>query len=85
MIEPTKHEDLKQNLLVIGGEILKTIRKDSLNVEDIYQEVKSELKESSLEIFYDAITLLWLLDFIKVNQGLIQLNKLDDVSEKTLF
>ena len=85
MIEPTKHEDLKQNLLVIGGEIIRVIKHQSMNIEDAYQQVKKTLSECSLDHFYDSVTFLWMLNFIQINQGILQLNKKENVSQETLF
>ena len=85
MIEPTKHEQLKQNLLVIGSEIINVVRNSPANIEDIYQKFKINSSESPLEKLYDALTFLWLLDFITIENGLVSLNIKKDVSEKTLF
>jgi uncharacterized membrane protein len=85
MIEPTKHEQLKQNILVIGSEIIRFIRNSPANLEEVYQLFKKDYNESQIDKFYDAITFLWLLNFIHIEDGLISLTRPYDVSEKTLF
>jgi hypothetical protein len=85
MIEPTKHERLKQNVLVVGSEIIRVVRNAPYNIEEVYQLFKKEYRELDLDKFYDALTFLWLFDFIKIEDGLISLTRPYNVSEKTLF
>lgn len=86
MIYPTKHEDLKQNLLVIGSEIIKAVRYSDHNIEEVYQLSKQELNQITLDSYYDALTFLWLMGFIEIQEGVIVIKKsIKDVSQETLF
>jgi hypothetical protein len=85
MILPTKHEDLKQNLLVVGSEIIKAVRHESENLEEVFQLLKKNRIDASLEKFHDALTLLWLLNFIELENGIIKIIRSQNVSEKDLF
>lgn len=63
MILPTKHQDLSNNILVLGADILHFLKKESLTPEEIFQKLKTE-KNITLEYLFDAITFLWLIDAV---------------------
>lgn len=81
MLIPTKHQDLKSNTLVIGADILFYLKNDELNLEELFKKVRVE-KNIDLDIFFDAITFLWLIDaVIFSDNNLSKKNKKDDIKE----
>lgn len=77
MIIPTKHENLENNILVLGADILFYLRKDNLTIEELYQKIRLE-KNINLDSFYDTITFLWMIQSIKFFKG--KISKLSDDS-----
>lgn len=63
MLLPTKHQDLNNNILVLGADILYLLKKDSYTPEEIFQKLKNE-KNVTLEYLFDALTFLWLIESI---------------------
>jgi hypothetical protein len=63
MLFPTKHENLNNNLLVIGAEIISLLRKQPYNVEELYQMLKKE-KGINLDQYFNCLTFLWLADIL---------------------
>lgn len=75
MLLPTKHENLKKNTLVLGAEVLRFMKNHGESpIEDIFQNLK-ERYEISIDIFYDVIVFLWMVDFINLNDSNLSLNK----------
>lgn len=75
MLVPTKHENLNKNTLVLGGEIIKYLKlQGDSSIEAVFQYIKDR-HDISIEKFYDTITYLWLIDFIKLSEAALQLNK----------
>lgn len=72
MLIPTKHENLNQNIMVIGANILLHLKKKNLNIEILFQKIKSE-KTISLEQFYNTLLFLWLAELIDHEDYLISL------------
>lgn len=74
MIKPNKHEDLNYNILVLGADIIKLLKEESLTIEDVYQKIKHN-KEINLERVFDALLFLFIYNFIDIQNGLITLIK----------
>ncbi|MFN7160906.1 MAG: hypothetical protein ACK4NC_04845 [Candidatus Gracilibacteria bacterium] len=67
MLIPSKHEALSNNTLVLGALVLKKIKKDTFNIEDLFQNlIKSNL--ISLDDYYDTLSFLWCADLIEVKK-----------------
>lgn len=79
MLIPSKHERLEKNLLVIGGDVLTILKKQTIwNIEELFQNLK-EMKSVNLNQYYNSITFLWLSDIIKVDKYNISLNQKNDI------
>lgn len=72
MLNPSKHELLKLNIIVLGADIISILRRKPQNVEDLYQSINRK-KELSLEKYFDVLTFLWLGGYIKVNEQQVNL------------
>lgn len=70
MIIPTKHEDLKNNMLVIGADILHELRNEDLSVEKIFQLVRKD-HNVKVELILDTLVFLWAIEAISLNEGLL--------------
>lgn len=70
MILPTKHQNLNKSPLIIGAEILSVLKKNDLTVEALFQKMRSKF-DISLELFFDSITFLWLLNSINIENQII--------------
>lgn len=66
MLIPTKYEDLNFNLLVIGSYVIKLLKKNPYNIENLFQKLKKE-HNLNLEQFFNALTFLWLAEIINVD------------------
>lgn len=64
MIIPTKYENLNKNILVIGYQITKELKRQPYNIDTLYQKIKKDIN-ISLETFYDTITFLWLSNIVE--------------------
>ena len=74
MILPTKHEDLEKNVLVLGADILREIKKQGeVSVEDGFQFLKN-LKSVGVEKYFDVILMLHMFDFIEIREEKLTLN-----------
>ena len=74
MIIPTKHENLEKNPMVLGADILFFLRNSDLTIEELYQKLKTE-KNVNLDVFYDTVTFLWIIESISFFKGKISKNK----------
>ncbi len=74
MLIPTKHEKLNRNVLVLGADLLKLLKKKEFNIEELYQKVRS-VKDISLEDFFETILFLWLNDLVLYNGSVIRLQR----------
>ncbi len=70
MLTPTKHQDLNNNVLVIGAEILFLVKKKDYTIEELFQKSKINLK-INLELYFDVLTFLWLIGSIAINEKTI--------------
>jgi Fe2+ or Zn2+ uptake regulation protein len=74
MIIPSKYENLNKNILVIGSEIINLLKKQSFNIENLYQRIKKK-KDINFDTFYDTLTFLWLSEIIDKIEFQIYLKK----------
>lgn len=72
MLIPSKYEDINSNLLVIGAVVIKTLKKRSYNIEDLFQLLK-KYHSLNLEQYFNVITFLWLAEIIELNTYQISL------------
>ncbi|WP_417958470.1 ABC-three component system middle component 6 [Flagellimonas yonaguniensis] len=82
MIIPTKHQNLDLNPMVLGADILFIIRNKDLTLEELYQELKKQIN-LNLDLYYDTLTYLWLLNSIDLNKN--KISKKTSVSKKDIF
>lgn len=82
MFTPTKYENLQNSTIVLGADIIKTLKKDNYNIEELFQELKENSlkkenshKDISLNQYYNTLIFLWLTDIILIDDFLITLNK----------
>ena len=76
MFIPTKHENLHKRTIVLGADIIKSLKKRDYNVEDLFQELKKVFeKDISLNQYYNTLTFLWLTDVIELDHFHIKLRK----------
>lgn len=82
MFTPTKYENLYNSTIVLGADIIKTLKKGNYNIEELFQELKlnslkkeNSLKNISLNQYYNTLIFLWLTDIILIDDFLITLNK----------
>lgn len=66
MLIPTKHENLRLNVLVLGAEMLKLLRGGDQweSVESLFDNL-TERVPASLDQYYDAVLFLWLAGLVK--------------------
>lgn len=76
MLIPTKHENLSSNTLVVGAEILHTLKKSPFSTEDLFLKTKN-IKKIGIDQFYNTLTFLWLIDAITIDEHHISLKKAD--------
>lgn len=82
MLIPSKYENINDNLLVIGSNLVSLLKKRPFNIEDLFKAVNKEreskgLHQINLDQYFNALTFLWLAEFITLNefQIFINLNK----------
>lgn len=68
MLIPTKHEDLKLNILVLGAEFMKLLKTQSHNIESLFSEMRSQ-KNLGIDTYYDVLLFLWLSDLIEMDNN----------------
>lgn len=74
MLIPTKHENLQQNILVVGADILTILKNRSFNIEALFQKVKNG-KAVNLEQYYNTLVFLWFSDLIELDEYFIKMKK----------
>lgn len=74
MIIPSKYENLNKNILVIGSEMIQLLKKQSFNIENLYQKIKKK-KDINFDTYYNTLTFLWISDIIGKNEFQIYLRK----------
>lgn len=82
MLIPSKYENINDNLLVIGSNIVSLLKRHPFNIEDLFKSVNKErdsknLHQINLDQYFNALTFLWLAEIITLNefQIFINLNK----------
>lgn len=76
MFIPSKHENLKKSTILLGAEIIKSLKTKEYNVDDLFQELKQAFdKNMSLNQYYNTLTFLWLADVIELNEFNLKLRK----------
>lgn len=76
MFIPTKHENLHKSTIMLGADIIKSLKKREYNVEDLFQELKTVFeKDVSLNQYYNTLTFLWLTNVIELNEFSLKLRK----------
>jgi hypothetical protein len=82
MLIPNKYENINDNLLVIGSNLISLLKKRPHNIEDLFKAINKErdnknLHQINLDQYFNALTFLWLAEIITLNelQIFINLNK----------
>lgn len=76
MFIPTKHENLKKSTIILGSDIIVSLKKKAYNIEDLFQEMKKVFgKDVSLNQYYNTLTFLWLTEIIELHDFTIKLRK----------
>ena len=82
MLLPNKYENINDNLLVIGSNLVSVLKHRPHNIEDLFKAVNKErakknLHQINLDQYFNALTFLWLAEIITLNefQIFINLNK----------
>ncbi|HCV15214.1 MAG TPA: hypothetical protein DF637_02610 [Rikenellaceae bacterium] len=65
MIIPTNYENLEKNLLVLGFHVLSNLKKQSNNLEELFQKL-NESNEINLDQYFNVLTFLWIADLIEM-------------------
>jgi len=73
MLIPNKYENINDNLLVIGSNLISLLKKNPYNIEDLFKFVNKErekklLHQINLDQYFNALTFLWLADLIVLNE-----------------
>jgi hypothetical protein len=81
MFIPSKHENLHKSMIVLGAEIIKSLKKKDFNIEELFQELRQTFqKDISLNQYFNTLTFLWLTDIIDLQQFTIRLKGKHNVS-----
>lgn len=82
MLIPNKYENINDNLLVIGSNLVSMLKQRPYNIEVLFKAVNKErenknLHQINLDQYFNALTFLWLAEIITLNefQIFINLNK----------
>ena len=74
MFIPNKHENLHKSTIVLGADIIKSLKKKDYNIEELFQEVRQIFqKDISLNQYFNTLTFLWLTDIIDLQELTIKL------------
>lgn len=74
MLIPSKYEDINYNILVIGAKVIKLLKKNPHNIEDLFYKMQNNY-ELNLEQYFNTLTFLWLAEIIVLDLYQISLNK----------
>lgn len=81
MFIPSRHENLHKSIIVLGADIIKSLKKKDLNIEELFQELRQTFqKDISLNQYFNTLTFLWLTDIIDLQQFTIRLKGKHNVS-----
>lgn len=75
MLIPTKHENLERNLLVVGAKIIEKLKKNDLLLEELIDILLKEVSDCTTEIIFDALTFLYCVDAITINNYYVGLTR----------
>ncbi len=75
MLIPTKHQKLSENIITIGSELLKEIKKGDKFVEDLFNDFKDKYENIHLDNFFLTLIFLWLVDAINMEEYLLRYKK----------
>jgi hypothetical protein len=67
MLIPTKHENLYQNILVLGADILFLLKKRGYDIESLFQKIKYD-KAINIDQYYNTLLFLWLSELIELDE-----------------
>ena len=56
--------------MVLGADILFLLRNQDMTLEELYQNLRKKMS-LDLDLFYDTLTYLWLIESIKMNKNKI--------------
>ena len=74
MFTPNKHENLHKSTIVLGADIIKSLKKKDCNIEALFQELKQSFqKDISLNQYYNTLTFLWLIEAVDLQEFTIKL------------
>lgn len=76
MLVPTKHEDLKLNVLVLGAAVMKVLKKQSHNIESLFLAIRAE-QPIPIEAYFDTLLFLWLGDLIEIENKVFVRRKIN--------
>lgn len=65
MLSPTKYQNLNQNMLVTGADIIDLAKKWVNHMEDILIHLRNK-RDISVDDFYNILTFLWITEFISI-------------------
>lgn len=85
MIKPEPEADLSLNVMVIGADIIKILKKakNYLIIEDLQKEFIERDKRRTPQSFFNALTFLYILGMVSEDNYKVRLNYAN--SEKTLL
>ena len=85
MIAPQPESDLSLNIMVIGSDIIRILKKnkDYLIVEDLLNKFLSSDNRRTPNLFFDTLTFLYVLGIISEDNYKVRLKY--DFTQKTLF
>jgi hypothetical protein len=71
-----KHENLHKSTIVLGADIIKSLKKKDYNIEELFNELKQVFqKDVSLNQYYNTLTFLWLVDAVDLHEFTIKLKR----------
>lgn len=70
MLIPRKHENIRNNILVLGSEIITILQKRPRDVETLFR-LTSDRVSMNLDQFYNTLVFLWLTDLVELDSGRI--------------
>lgn len=80
MLIPNKYENINDNLLVIGSNLVSMLKQRPYNIEVLFKSVNKEredknLHQINLDQYFNALTFLWLAEIITLNEFQIFINQ----------
>ncbi|MDA9818067.1 hypothetical protein N9C35_03410 [Flavobacteriaceae bacterium] len=77
MLVPSKYENLEKNLLVLGSSIISLLRRDTYDIESLFQELNGLQRDNGINLdqYYSAISFLWCSEIIELDNYIIFLKE----------